>query len=110
MPNDLINSANTDITQPIQYNDGPLFPLGQVVASPGALSLCAGNNVSPALLIARHRHGDWGDTCEADSESNEQALFEGGRIFSVYIIAGEKLYCITEADRSSTALIRAQDY
>jgi hypothetical protein len=38
----------------------PLFSLGQLVATPGALALVAGAGASPAELLARHQAGDWG--------------------------------------------------
>jgi hypothetical protein len=97
-------------SMPTPHDDGPLFPLGTTVATPGALAHCSENNVSPALLLARHHHGDWGDTCETDSEANEQALFDGGRLFSVFMVAQEKIYVITEWDRSVTTILKASEY
>ena len=106
------NPAIADASLPSQYSDGPLFPLGQVVATPGALEYCAKNNVSPLTLIGRHHRGDWGDLCDEDRVANENALFAGGRLFSSYRVGvgGEKLYCITEWDRSATTLLLAQEY
>ncbi|WP_294260791.1 hypothetical protein [Propionivibrio sp.] len=104
------NPAFVDTSLPSQYNDGPLFPLGQVVATPGALAHCAKNNISPLTLIGRHHRGDWADLCEDDQSANENALFAGGRIVSSYRVGGEKLYCITEWDRSATTLLLAREY
>lgn len=80
---------------PTTHDDGPLFPLGRTVATPGALECCAKNNISPLTLIGRHHRGDWGDLCDDDCAANENALFAGGRLLSAYRIDGEKLYCIT---------------
>lgn len=38
-----------------------LFPLGRVVATPGALSLLAATSTDPAGLLSRHQGGDWGE-------------------------------------------------
>ena len=36
------------------------FPLGQVMATPGALRALTEASVSPAVLLQRHQQGDWG--------------------------------------------------
>ena len=110
MSNQESSPAIADGSIPTQYSDGPLFPLGQLVGTPCALERCAKNNVSPLTLIGRHHRGDWGDLCEDDQSANENALFAGGRLFSSYRVGGEKLYCITEWDRSVTTLLLAQEY
>lgn len=104
------NPAIADTSLPSQYNDGPLFPLGQVVATPGALEHCAKSNISPLTLIGRHHRGDWDNLCEDDQSANENAQFAGGRIFSSYRVGDEKLYVITEWDRSVTTLLLAREY
>ena len=60
------------------------FALGQVVATPGALALLQTTGRSAASLLARHMHGDWGDTCPDDAALNEFAIADGSRIMSVY--------------------------
>ena len=60
------------------------FGLGQVVATPGALSLLDAKLISPLALIGRHASGDWGDICADDRGVNETALTDGSRIMSVY--------------------------
>jgi len=40
---------------------GRLFPLGQVVATPGALEALEEAGVAVGTLLARHAVGDWGD-------------------------------------------------
>ena len=68
------------------------FALGQVVATHGALALLQAIRQSAASLIARHMHGDWGDTCRDDAALNELAISDGSRIFSVYrLVDAEKL-------------------
>jgi hypothetical protein len=55
--------------------------------------------------------GDWGEVCEEDRQENELALRQGFRLLSVYTTqAGEKLWVISEADRSATTLLLPQEY
>ena len=68
------------------------FALGQIVATPGALALLQATGRSAASLLARHMHGDFGDTCRDDSALNELAITDGSRIMSVYrLVDAEKL-------------------
>lgn len=62
-------------------------------------------------LLRRHARGDWGELCREDWEANERALFENGRLFSVYHDrSGQKFYIITEHDRSITTILLPEDY
>jgi hypothetical protein len=87
-----------------------LFKLGQIVATRGALAFCEKHSISPLQLITRHASGDWGDICKEDNKANVDALAYDGRILSSYKLYGEKLYCITEWDRSATTLLHANEY
>ena len=88
-----------------------LFPLGQIVATPGALEALEKAQQAPMEFLARHVRGDWGDVCEEDAEANEQSLKDGSRILSSYRTKlGEKLWIITEADRSSSCLLTPNEY
>ena len=87
-----------------------LFKLGQVVATPGALALCQRHNINAMQLIGRHAGGDWGDLCADDVIANVHALQHDERILSSYTLYDEKLYCITEWDRSITTLLLAKEY
>lgn len=87
------------------------FPLGQIVATPAALELLEAHNVSPQSLLERHESGDWGVLCSEDHESNEQALKYGDRLFSSYPMGdNEKVWIITEYDRSVTTILLPDDY
>ena len=89
----------------------PLFGLGQCVGTPGALESLEQSGQSPSEFLDRHVRGDWGDVCEEDAEANNLALKDGSRIFSVYHTKlGEKIWCITEADRSSTCILLPSEY
>lgn len=89
----------------------PLFPLGQVVATPDALEVLEKSKQTPELFLRRHGSGDWGDCGNADKAENELSVREGFRIFSVYHTRdGEKIWVITEADRSSTCILLPDEY
>ena len=90
----------------------PLFSLGQVVATPGALDALARANQQPHDFLNRHATGDWGsELSEEDKDENKYSLQHGFRILSSYrTTAGEKLWVITEADRSVTSLILPEEY
>jgi hypothetical protein len=90
----------------------PRFPLGQVVATPGALEALERAGQSPDFFLQKHVSGhDWGDVDTADQKANDEALREGGRLVSAYFtLKGEKLWVITESDRSSTTLLLPDEY
>jgi hypothetical protein len=89
----------------------PLFPLGQVVATPGALQAFEDTDQSPSDLLTRHLRGDWGDLDAEDKQANDRAIAEGSRIFSAYHLSdGTKIYLITEADRSVTTFLLPDEY
>lgn len=89
----------------------PLFPLGQIVATPGALEALTQSSQSPLDFISRHQDGDWGECDSDDRLANDEAVDRGDRVFSVYRTAkGEKLWVITEADRTSTCILLPDEY
>ena len=90
----------------------PLFLLGRVVATPGALDLLAATTTDPAVLLSRHVTGDWGEVPPEDAKENELSVREGFRIVSSYPVGadGERLWIITEADRSSTCILLPSEY
>jgi hypothetical protein len=100
--------------------NSPRFKLGQVVATPSALATLERLGKSFWHYISRHVNGDYGDLSEDDKQANEDALVDGSRILSSYILEGEgddtmKLWIITEAeddsgDRLATTLILADEY
>jgi hypothetical protein len=96
----------------IAMNKLPKFPLGQVVATPGALEALNESGESAGDFLSRHISCDWGaDLCEEDRRLNDEALVDGSRILSAYRTAkGVKLWIITEADRSSTCILLPEEY
>lgn len=90
------------------------FPLGQIVATPGALEGLGPNEAERSAnlyaLLARHVSGDWGDLTEEDRRANDLALTRRLRILSSYDVEGTKVWIITEADRSSTCVLLPEEY
>ena len=86
------------------------FPIGQTVSTPGALEVLTVAGVSPFTLLIRHQSGDWGDVPPEDAKENELSVNEGFRILSSYTIGDERLWVITEADRSVTTILRPDEY
>ena len=88
----------------------PKFALGAVVATPRAMDFLCVHVISAQRLAYRHQSGDYGDVDAGDIHSNEVAIAKGSRILSAYQIAGERLMVITEADRSITTIMLAEEY
>ncbi|QDU96224.1 hypothetical protein [Lignipirellula cremea] len=95
----------------VSTNNKPRFPLGQVVATPGALDALETNGQTPIELLQRHIVLDPGELDEEDQQTNEQAVADGGRILSSYLLKdATKVWGITEADRSSTCILLPDEY
>lgn len=60
--------------------------------------------------LERHANQDWGDLCSEDKKANDDAVRHGGRVLSSYELRGDKLWIITEADRSVTTLLTPEEY
>ena len=87
------------------------FPLGQTVATRGALEALLKSSESPLIFLGKHAAGDWGDLDPEDLQANEDALRDGSRLFSAYHTSlGTKLWVITEADRSATTILLPEEY
>jgi len=87
------------------------FSLGLVVATPGALAAMAeAGHIAPEFLL-RHKHGDWGELDPEDRDTNEYALRHEQRLLSAYRTRlDEKLWVITDWDRSVTTLLLPDEY
>lgn len=90
----------------------PLFPPGQILATPGAIEVLDRTGTEVTALLWRHQHGDFGSLCEADVRLNREAIVAGTRILSCYELGvhRERVWIITEADRSSTCVLRPDEY
>jgi hypothetical protein len=98
-------------------NGNTRFPLGRLLATPGALETLEKSGQTPMEFIARHARGDWGEElCAEDRLLNDQSLVDGSRLLSAYKTRnGEKLWIITEAQdddgrRAATTILRPDEY
>lgn len=96
-----------------------LFASGPLFMTAGVSAACGEDPVFAQFLnhsIRRHLNGDWGELSLEDQVTNAQALLNGGRIFSVYKplftigTYSDKIWVITEADRSSTTVLFPSEY
>ena len=100
-------------TAPTRTTSSRRVRLGQLVMTRGindrvATSAAFAAGVLDALR--RHGAGDWGEVCSEDALLNDQALRYGERLLSAYTIAGERVWSITEADRSATTILYPVEY
>jgi hypothetical protein len=93
------------------------FKLGRVVATPGALAALEDAQQSAIPFIIKHQTADWGDVCEEDKKSNDEAISHEGdedqqqRVLSCYRTAkNQKIWVITEWDRSVTTILLPSEY
>jgi hypothetical protein len=87
------------------------FELGRVVATPGALRALEKAEQAPDVFLDRHVNGDWGEVPEEDKQENAFSVEHGFRILSVYTTsAGDRIWILTEADRSATTIMLPSEY
>jgi hypothetical protein len=88
-----------------------LFPLGQIVATPGALAALQEAGQEAREFLSRHARGDWGHLTDDDWKENNFSVTRSLRLLSAYrLTTGETLWIITEADRSVTTLLLPSEY
>ena len=88
-----------------------MFLLGQTVATPRALAALERTRKPPTCFLVRHAVGDWGELEPTDVAENEYSVAHGFRLLSSYRTdAGDRLWIITEADRSATTLLLPEEY
>ena len=89
----------------------PLFELGQLVATPGALTALEKAGQNAMEFLSRHVTGDWGDIPEEDRKENQYSLEHGFRLLSSYRTNADQLvWVITEGSRSHTTLLLPDEY
>src|SRR5919205_1037003 len=97
------------LPHPLRWKN-PKFQPGRVYITPAAIVALTFSRVGPVDLLVRHVRGDYGDLGQEAKDANEQAISDGRRILSAYNLAdGTQLYIITEADRSSTTIMCADE-
>jgi hypothetical protein len=87
------------------------FALGQTFITPGAEEALQIAGQTATEFLRRHMSGDWGELSDEDVRENEFSLKEGLRLLSAYQTGkGQKLWIITEADRSATTILLPSEY
>lgn len=87
------------------------FPCGNLYITPGAALALEEAGQEPGLFLSRHFAGDWGDVNAEDWQENLFSLENGFRLLSSYHTEeNQKLWVITEADRSSTTILLPDEY
>jgi hypothetical protein len=87
------------------------FALGQTVITPGAEEALQLAGQTAIEFLRRHMSGDWGELSDDDVKENELSLEQDFRLLSRYETAkGERLWIITEADRSATTILLPIEY
>ena len=87
------------------------FALGQTFITPGAEEALQIAGQTATEFLRRHMSGNWGELSDEDVKENEFSLKEGLRLLSAYQTGkGQKLWIITEADRSATTILLPSEY
>lgn len=86
------------------------FQSKDVCVTSGAVALLNGNGVLLMNMLARHFSGDWGTVDDEDKAANDYALEHGQRLLSAYRVGDEKMWVITEWDRSVTTVLTPDEY
>lgn len=100
----------------IAINHTPLFKPGRIVATPLALEALEQTGQNIWEFLARHLAGDWGVVDAEDKLANNEAVKDGSRILSAYILkTGQKIWLVTEAegddgDREATTGLLPDEY
>lgn len=87
------------------------FALGQTFITPGAEEALELAGQTAIEFLRRHISGDWGELSDDDIKENEFSLAQGFRLLSRYeTTKGERIWIITEADRSATTILLPIEY
>lgn len=91
-----------------------LFDVGLVHLTTDAMLALIDSNVSALTLLERHQSGDWGEVDDEDKKANDQAVKEGTRLLSSYVVcdgcSNTRIWLLTEADRSKTTFLLPREY
>ena len=83
-----------------------IVPLGTIYATTRALHALGGDTGFLKGLLNRYLAHDWGECGDEERRANDEAVLKGGRVLATYRGAyGEKIWIITEADRSATRIL-----
>ena len=83
----------------------PTFPLGHIVATPGALHAICQADQSPAFFLDQHAAG------MEDLQRNERKLIDGKRLFSAHrTLRGADIVILTTEDRSCSMIMLFEEF
>jgi len=88
------------------------FETGEILFSRGVFALMETSKTFAEFVLSsleRHKKCDWGDLCLGDQKANDLALINYSRLISAYLGA-EKIWIITEWNRSITTIILPKEY
>jgi hypothetical protein len=101
----------TENSQSNRGNIGAAFSLGETFITPGAQEALDIAGETALQFLLRHMSADWGELSEDDIKENELSLQEGFRLLSAYrTVKGQKIWIITEADRTATTILLPSEY
>jgi 2-polyprenyl-3-methyl-5-hydroxy-6-metoxy-1,4-benzoquinol methylase len=88
-----------------------LFDLGRIEVTPAASATLSAAGVDPAVYLARHQRGDWGDVDDKRAQVNGWALGHEGIVWSKYRLpVGVSLMIGTARDRSYTRVMLEAEF
>jgi hypothetical protein len=77
----------------------------------GAREALEDSNELPITFLAKQQSGYWGIVGREDKQENEFSIKNGFRLLSAYMTTNsEKIWIITEADRSVTTILLPEEY
>lgn len=91
----------------------PKFKFGTVVATAGVNhKMEIDDNFRQFVWnsFRKYIQGDWGDTCDEDKQTNNDALKYGERLLAAYKFHDVTIWIITEWDRSTTTILFPDEY
>jgi hypothetical protein len=95
----------------IRAKIGARFALGETFITPGAQEALEISGETAITFLRRHISCDWGEISDEDARENEASLRDGFRLLSAYRTnKGQKIWIITEADRSATTILLPSEY
>lgn len=104
---------------------GHKFELGNISLSSAIYTLYVSDRSfceQVSTSIRRHQRGDWGEITQEDRDSNDRGLFEEfepplparlrrrDKLWSLYLIQGEKVLIATSPDRTITEVFFLREY
>lgn len=94
-----------------QHKTWSILSLGTVFSTKGASQALAESGQTVAPFLDRYLQCNWGDCGKEDWAMNDEAVEKGERTLAVYYTTnGEKLWVITEWDRSATTFLLPDEY